>query len=53
MTVTITLKEGEGGTEVTVRQEGIPTPIPEEDAAMGWGMSLENLARLVEFPKVE
>jgi uncharacterized protein YndB with AHSA1/START domain len=53
MTVTITLKEGEGGTEVTVRQEGIPTPIPEEDAATGWGMSLENLARLVEFPKTE
>ncbi|MFC7157705.1 SRPBCC domain-containing protein [Halomarina halobia] len=53
MTVTITLEEVEGGTEVTVRQEGIPKPIPEEDAATGWGMSLENLARLVEVPKAE
>lgn len=53
MTVTITLEEVEDGTEVTVRQEGIPTPIPEEDAATGWGMSLENLARLVEFPEDE
>lgn len=53
MTVTITLEEIEDGTEVTVRQEGIPKPIPEEDAATGWGMSLENLARLVEFPEDE
>lgn len=53
MTVTITLEEVESGTKVTVRQEGIPKPIPEEDAATGWGMSLENLARLVEFPKAE
>jgi uncharacterized protein YndB with AHSA1/START domain len=53
MTVTITLEEVEGGTKVTVRQEGIPKPIPEEDATTGWGMSLENLARLVEFPKAE
>jgi uncharacterized protein YndB with AHSA1/START domain len=51
MTVTITLEEVESGTKVTVHQEGIPKPIPEEDAATGWGMSLENLARLVEFPK--
>jgi uncharacterized protein YndB with AHSA1/START domain len=53
MTVTITLEEVEGGTEVTVWQEGIPKPIPEEDAATGWGMSLENLARLVEYPVAE
>ena len=53
MTVTITLEEVEDGTQVTVRQEGIPKPIPEEDAATGWGMSLENLARLVEFPEDE
>jgi uncharacterized protein YndB with AHSA1/START domain len=53
MTVTITLEEVEDGTNVAVRQEGIPKPIPEEDAATGWGMSLENLARLVEFPEAE
>jgi uncharacterized protein YndB with AHSA1/START domain len=51
MTVTITLEEVEDSTTVTVRQEGIPKPIPEEDAATGWGMSLENLTRLVEFPE--
>lgn len=49
MTVTITLEEAEGGTRVTVRQEGIPEPIPEEDAQAGWTQSLENLARLVEY----
>lgn len=53
MTVTITLEEVESETKVTVRQEGIPKPIPEEDAATGWDMSLENLARLVEFPKAK
>lgn len=53
MTVTITFEEGEDGTKVTVRQEGIPKPIPEEDAATGWGMSLENLARLVEMPETQ
>ncbi|MFC6734417.1 SRPBCC domain-containing protein [Haladaptatus sp. DYSN1] len=53
MTVTITLEEVEDGTKVTVRQEGIPKPIPAEDAATGWGMSLENLARLVEYPEAE
>ena len=53
MTTTITLESVEGGTEVTVRQEGIPEPIPEDDAATGWGMSLENLARLVEYPEGE
>jgi hypothetical protein len=51
--VTITLEAVEGGYKVTVRQEGIPKPIPEEAAATGWGMSLEDLARLVEFSTAE
>ena len=50
MTVTVTFEEADGGTELTVRQEGIPAVIPPEDAEIGWGMSLENLARLVERP---
>lgn len=50
MTVTITFEEVEGGTKVTAHQEGIPRAIPPEDAETGWGMSLENLARLVETP---
>ncbi|WP_435158306.1 hypothetical protein [Haladaptatus sp. DFWS20] len=32
--MTITLEAVEGGSKVTVRQEGIPKPIPEEDAAV-------------------
>ena len=36
------------GTEVTVRQEGIPEAIPPEDANAGWNDSLGNLAALVE-----
>ncbi len=46
----VTLEAAEGGTRLIVRQEGTPKPIPDEDAATGRGMGLENLARLVEFP---
>lgn len=38
--MTITLEVVEDGTKVTVRQEDIPKPIPEEDADTGWGDSL-------------
>lgn len=50
ITVTITFKDAPGGTEVHVVQEGIPRAIPVEGAQQGWGMSMENLARLVEAP---
>lgn len=49
MTVTITLEEVDGGTEVTVHHAGIPKTLATEGAQEGWAMSLENLARLVEF----
>jgi uncharacterized protein YndB with AHSA1/START domain len=48
MTVTVTFDEVPSGTEVTVRQEGIPEAIPPEDANAGWNDSLGNLAALVE-----
>jgi uncharacterized protein YndB with AHSA1/START domain len=48
--VTITFKEVEGGTEVTVVQENLPKIVPLEDAKTGWGQSFDNLARLVELP---
>lgn len=50
MTLTIEFEEVDGRTKVTVRQEGIPEVIPPKDVETGWGMSLENLARLVEMP---
>lgn len=51
MTVIVTLEEVEGGTEVNVREEGIPAVVPPQDAETGWGKSLESLARLVELPE--
>ena len=47
MTITVTFEAVEGGTEVTVRQENIPEPIPVEDANAGWTDSLDNLERLL------
>ena len=48
MTVTVTLQAVPEGTEITVRQEGIPEAVPPEDANEGWTDSLGNLADLVE-----
>lgn len=46
--VTVTLKAVSVGTEVTIRQEGIPDAIPVEGCYLGWQESLYKLARLVE-----
>ncbi len=48
MTVTATFEAVPDGTEITVRQEGIPEAIPPSDANEGWNDSLGNLAALVE-----
>ena len=48
MTVTVTFEAVPEGTEVTVRQEGIPEAIPPEDSHAGWTDSLGQLAGLVE-----
>lgn len=48
MTVTVTLEAVPDGTEVTVRQDGIPEAILPSDANEGWNDSLENLAGIVE-----
>ncbi|AUV84230.1 hypothetical protein C2R22_21990 (plasmid) [Salinigranum rubrum] len=48
MTVTVVFEAVLGGTEITVRQAGIPEAVPPEDANEGWIDSLENLAGLVE-----
>jgi uncharacterized protein YndB with AHSA1/START domain len=46
--VTVTLKKVSVGTELTIKQEGIPSVIPLEACYLGWQESLANLARLVE-----
>lgn len=48
MQTTITLKKVSCGTELNVKQEGIPDVIPTEACYLGWQESLEFLARLVE-----
>ena len=48
MITTITLKKVICGTELTVKQEGIPDMIPVEMCYLGWQESLDKLKRLVE-----
>ncbi len=46
--VTVTLKDVSVGTDINIKQEGIPDLIPPEVCYLGWQQSLVNLARLVE-----
>lgn len=48
MTMTTTLTEADGGTDVLVVHEGIPDVVPAADNETGTRMALANLARLVE-----
>lgn len=48
MTMTTTLTDADGGTEVRVLHEGIPESISAADNETGTRMALANLARLVE-----
>ncbi len=48
ITVTVTFKEVICGTEITIKQEGIPAVIPVEMCYLGWQESLQKLANLVE-----
>ncbi|MFI6082950.1 SRPBCC family protein [Streptomyces sp. NPDC051217] len=48
MTMTTTLRDVEGGTEVVMVHEGIPDVVPVADSETGSRMSLDNLAKLVE-----
>jgi uncharacterized protein YndB with AHSA1/START domain len=48
MTMTTTLTEAAGGTDVHVVHEGIPDKVPAADNELGTRMALANLARLVE-----
>ena len=48
MTMTTTLTDADGGTDVLVLHEGIPDAVPATDNETGTRMALENLAQLVE-----
>src|SRR5215471_4743287 len=48
MTITTTLTDANGGTDILVVHEGIPDGVPAADNETGTRMALENLARLVE-----
>lgn len=48
ITMTTSLREAEGGTEVEIVHEGMPDSVPPADNETGTRMSLDKLARLVE-----
>ncbi len=48
MTLTTTLTDAAGGTDIHVLHEGIPDKVPAADNETGTRMSLASLARLVE-----
>jgi uncharacterized protein YndB with AHSA1/START domain len=48
MTMTTTLTDADGGTDVLIVHEGIPDGVPAADNETGTRMALANLARLVE-----
>ena len=48
MTMTTTLTDADGGTDVLVVHEGIPDGVPAADNEAGTRMALANLAQLVE-----
>lgn len=48
MTITMTLIDADGGTEIRGVHEGVPSVVRPEDNELGWKMSLAKLAALVE-----
>jgi uncharacterized protein YndB with AHSA1/START domain len=48
MTMTTTLTDAEGGTDVVIEHDGIPDAVPVGDNETGTRMALASLARLVE-----
>ena len=48
MTITITLADAYGGTDVFAVHDGLPPGVPPADNETGWRMSLAKLATLVE-----
>jgi uncharacterized protein YndB with AHSA1/START domain len=48
MTITITLADADGGTEVLAVHDGLPPGVPTADNEAGWREALAKLAALVE-----
>jgi uncharacterized protein YndB with AHSA1/START domain len=48
MTITISLADADGGTEILAMHEGVPPGVPIADNEAGWRSSLGRLAALVE-----
>jgi hypothetical protein len=48
MTITTTLSDAPGGTELVAVHDGLPSGVPPADNELGWRLSLEKLAALVE-----
>jgi uncharacterized protein YndB with AHSA1/START domain len=48
MTITITLTEGDGGTDLLAVHDGLPPGVSPADNETGWQMALAKLAALVE-----
>ena len=48
MTITITLADADGGTDLVAVHEGLPSAVPVADNENGWRMALDKLAALVE-----
>jgi uncharacterized protein YndB with AHSA1/START domain len=47
MTTTITLRDADGGTELTAVHEGVPDGVAPEQNELGWRMALARLAALL------
>lgn len=50
MTITITLSDAEGGTDLVAAHEGLPPGVSDADNEAGWREALARLAALVEWP---
>ncbi|GAC1409067.1 MAG: hypothetical protein NVSMB53_00660 [Gemmatimonadaceae bacterium] len=48
MTITISLADGDGGTDVVAVHDRLPRGLPPADNEVGWRMALDKLAVLVE-----
>ena len=48
MTITYTLAEAGGGTDLVGLHENLPPGVPPADNELGWSMSIDKLAKLVE-----
>jgi uncharacterized protein YndB with AHSA1/START domain len=48
MTITISLSDADGATELVAVHENLPPGVPPADNELGWRLSLDKLAALVE-----